>query len=344
MKGRKLHVAIVGAGFAGLSLAWHLLKSDQVSCTLFDESGIGKGASGIASGLLHPFPAAASHYSFMGQEALHESMCLLHEAQKHTLEPIADTTGILKLALTDEEKKHYSALSRRYLGLKWLSSAHQATQGIAVCPALLIEQGITVFSERYVQALWSSCQTKGALLQIEKIHNLNQLSEYDFKVFCHGPSIHTWDPHLNVQLIKGQILVCQAPYPLTQRSLIAKGYIVTTSDPLIYILGSTYERHYTDSGPDESTATKLIFEQCSSYLQCAQDFKVLECRAAIRVSYPKTHLPIIKKYTKDFYAMTAFGSRGLLYHGLLGKQLAESILYEDDRRISREFFLEHGYT
>lgn len=344
MKERKLRIAIIGAGFAGLSLAWHLLKSGKVSCTLFDESGIGKGASGIASGLLHPFPAAASHYSFMGQEAMHESICLLQEAQKHTLEPIADATGILKLALTDEEKKHYAALSRCYLGLKWLSSAHRETQGVALCPALLIEQGITVFSERYIQALWNACQSKGALLKIEKIQNPEQLSEYDIKVFCHGPSIQKWDPHLNVQLIKGQILVCRAPYPLTKRSLIAKGYIVTTSDPLIYILGSTYERYYKENGPDESVARKLILEQCSSYLTCIQDLQILECRAAVRVSYPKTHLPIIKKYKKDLYALTAFGSRGLLYHGLLGKQLAESILYEDDRRISREFFLEQDYT
>lgn len=51
--------AVLGAGFAGVSVAWHLLQHtrscEPVSVDLYDESGIGGGASGVSGGLLHPY-------------------------------------------------------------------------------------------------------------------------------------------------------------------------------------------------------------------------------------------------------------------------------------------------
>jgi glycine/D-amino acid oxidase-like deaminating enzyme len=57
--GRPLRYAVLGAGFAGLSVAWHLLKyspkGSRVRVDIYDESGIGGGASGVSGGLLHPY-------------------------------------------------------------------------------------------------------------------------------------------------------------------------------------------------------------------------------------------------------------------------------------------------
>ena len=336
-----LKVAIVGAGFAGLSLAWHLLSCPEVSCTIFDDKGIGKGASGIASGLLHPFPAAATKYSFMGQEAMHCSIELLKVAQRYSKEKVADFSGILKLACDDEEKKSYSALTRRYEGVRWLETGlmRKEVSFIKPCPALLIENGITVFCEKYLKGLWLACQDKKAELKLQAIQQLSHIDEYDIKVMCSGQFIRVFDPQLKLQCIKGQILTCKAPYPLTSRSIIAKGYIAITSDPFIYQIGSTYEHHYKEEAPSIEIAKKLIFEQCSTYTDIVKELKVLECKAGVRIANPKTHLPIIKKYSSREYAITALGSRGLLYHGLVGKQLAQSILSGEEGRISREFFL-----
>jgi hypothetical protein len=97
---RPLRYAVLGAGFAGLSVTWHLLKvqcstllylSPLVSCCsifwvkrvclqvqkspkekemridIYDEVGIGGGASGISGGLLHPYSpkGKASLFSFL---------------------------------------------------------------------------------------------------------------------------------------------------------------------------------------------------------------------------------------------------------------------------------------
>lgn len=338
-----MKIAIVGAGFAGLSLAWHLLAfSDKTYCTIFDDKGIGKGASGVASGLLHPFPAAATRYSFMGHEAMHHSLKLLAAAQFCNEEKIADFSGILKLALDDEEKISYSTLTTSYERVRWIETEELKKQigFIKPCPALLIENGVTVFCDRYLNALWLACrqfQGERAELKLQSINSFSELEGYDVKILCCGQSIRKIDPQLKLQFVKGQILTCKAPYPLTSRSLIAKGYIAITADPLVYHIGSSYEHHYKEEAPSLEIAKQLILQQCLSYTDIVKDLKICDCRAGIRVSNSKKHLPIIKKYSSTDYAITAFGSRGLLYHGLIGKQLAANILFGE--RISSEFFL-----
>lgn len=53
-------VAVIGGGFAGLAVSWHLLAAAQQQGTpmqlqLFDAVGLGAGGSGAAAGLLHPY-------------------------------------------------------------------------------------------------------------------------------------------------------------------------------------------------------------------------------------------------------------------------------------------------
>lgn len=53
-------VAVVGGGFAGLAVSWHLLEAARAAgqplqLQLFDAYGLGAGGSGAAAGLLHPY-------------------------------------------------------------------------------------------------------------------------------------------------------------------------------------------------------------------------------------------------------------------------------------------------
>ncbi|KAH9293723.1 hypothetical protein KI387_041070, partial [Taxus chinensis] len=62
-KGKIRHVeaeyAVLGGGFAGISVAWHLLqhcsKTSPMCIEIYDEVGLGGGASGVSGGLLHPY-------------------------------------------------------------------------------------------------------------------------------------------------------------------------------------------------------------------------------------------------------------------------------------------------
>ncbi|XP_055960311.1 uncharacterized protein LOC126665552 isoform X2 [Mercurialis annua] len=80
--------AVLGAGFAGLSVAWHLLKNNDKDVNLridiFDEVGIGGGASGVSGGLLHPYSPKAK-LLWRGAECWNECLKLLSIAEKAAL-------------------------------------------------------------------------------------------------------------------------------------------------------------------------------------------------------------------------------------------------------------------
>lgn len=82
---RPLRYAVLGAGFAGLSVAWHLLKhsprDSRVSVDIYDENGVGGGASGVSGGLLHPYSPKVK-LLWRGAEFWKESMDLLRSAEQ----------------------------------------------------------------------------------------------------------------------------------------------------------------------------------------------------------------------------------------------------------------------
>jgi glycine/D-amino acid oxidase-like deaminating enzyme len=53
--------------------------------------------------------------------------------------------------------------------------------------------------------------------------------------------------------------------------------------------------------------------------------EVVDCRAGVRVTNPAHYFPIIEQVDPKTWAVTALGSRGLLYHAYLGKKLKEKL-------------------
>src|SRR5579862_7065479 len=89
-----MRVAIIGAGFSGLSLAWQLIDSGQCTVTLFDQKGIGAGASGIAAGLMHPYPGKEGKRSFLASEGIAATQRLLQIAKRKSTGALANEQGI----------------------------------------------------------------------------------------------------------------------------------------------------------------------------------------------------------------------------------------------------------
>ena len=80
----RLRYAVLGAGFAGLSVAYHLLKhspkDSNLRIDIFDEAGIGGGASGVSGGLLHPYSPKAK-LLWRAAECWDEALRLLSVAE-----------------------------------------------------------------------------------------------------------------------------------------------------------------------------------------------------------------------------------------------------------------------
>lgn len=318
-------IAIVGAGFSGLGAAYHLLKRGGM-VTLFDVKGVGGGASGVASGLLHPYPGESARPSWMGQEGMEETRTLLRLVGNK----VYKESGILKVAVTPKQENAFQKLAKRYEDVEWWDAekCHAFVQGSHFLPGVFVKSGITVHARLYLKGLWGVCETLGATL--EKRHvSLSDLGEFDVVILAAGAGVGAFKTgeNLGLRFNKGQILVCKKPkYFSLESSLIGKGYLAFSENKDKCYVGSTYERDYITKEPCLGTATELIFKQISQFLPSYGSFHVEECRSEMRVVSPHGYHPIAKKVGENLYVMTAMGSRGLLYHALLGKQLAQEIL------------------
>ena len=314
----KKHFAIIGAGFSGLAVAWHLLNSphrESLRVTLFDEKGIGGGASGIAAGLLHPFSGARStlnRFGFEGMKATEELLSAVSEK-----EPLFVRSGILRKATSEIQRENFIKVANEFPFLE-LSSDE-----------LLISSGITVYPATYLAALWKAIQALGADFEKIEISSLESLKAFDACILCVGGGYERFE-ELSPMLLrrtKGQTLDYQwnQELPPLLRPLIAKKYLVMDETQSICIVGSTFERNFSQEEADFETAKKEIAPFAEELFPALKQMPILGCRAGFRVSGP-AHLPVAKHLGGKVWTLTGMGSKGLLYHALFGKQLATELL------------------
>ncbi|MED6137195.1 hypothetical protein PIB30_062791 [Stylosanthes scabra] len=106
---RSLRCAVLGAGFAGLSVVWHLLKHSpkelDLRIDIYDEVGIGGGASGISGGLLHPYSPKVK-LLWEGAQCWKDSIKLLRAAEE------ASVSRDCKIGQADENMKAFVSKKR----------------------------------------------------------------------------------------------------------------------------------------------------------------------------------------------------------------------------------------
>jgi glycine/D-amino acid oxidase-like deaminating enzyme len=317
-------IAIIGAGFSGLALAFHLLKLSKSRVVLFDAGGIGSGASGVASGLLHPYPGEEARLSWRGMEGIAATKTLLRVAEQHTSEPVCKENGIIRYPISVKQKE---ALMKHGEDVEQIGGN-----------ALLIRSGITVHARNYLEGLWAACSQLGAELVQEHIGSLEQLAGYDQIALTAGQGIFSFPEcaPLKLKAVKGQLLKCALPTPL-ERSMIGKGYIALSPSPEHCYVGATYERVFTDNAPCMERAKQELFPKIESFFPAAKELVPLECLAGIRVTNGRGHYtPLVGSLGKGRFVMTAMGSRGLLYHAFLGELLAKAMVSENLDWIPKE--------
>lgn len=290
-----LKVAVVGAGLAGLGAAFHLAQGGA-KVTVFDAQGIGSGASGVCSGLLHPYPGLSARRSQFASEALAASHALIELAEKQAGRELCLRGGILRKAVNPEQ-------------LDRLTSYEDVTPlGEEL---FLIESGMTVYCKEYLEALGSLLQDSGVLLVQQQVEG--PLEGFDRTLLACGYGVREF-AELPVEFLKGQLLCYEGegPYP---KSFISKGYIAKSRAG--FEVGSTYERRFTSDLPCLETAQKLL---------PAQQGVFLGVKAAVRVCPKGSYLPIVERLQDGRFVFTGLGSRGLLYHAFFGKKVAQMIL------------------
>lgn len=305
-----MKIAIIGAGLAGLAAGWYLTKSG-CKITFFEKEGIGRGASGVAAGLVHPYVGQQARLSLFGQQACQASKSLVLEVAPWTILE----EGIVRLSTSSEQ----ATVLRSYRDVRPLGADY-----------FLIESGLTIDTRGYLEALFASTK---ADLCFREVKELDSLSQFDAILVTAGHAAEDLLPEYKSLTVKkkGQILDVRLERPM--RSTISKTYLAKGIEEGLYHWGSTYEREYESELPEKETALSLLEKH---NLPFSSFPTILGCRAAVRLTRKVHYFPIATKVRKNVWWFGALGSRGLLYHAFLGRKIAEAILHNDESGLPKE--------
>ncbi|MCH9625863.1 MAG: tRNA 5-methylaminomethyl-2-thiouridine biosynthesis bifunctional protein MnmC [Chlamydiales bacterium] len=341
-----MRVAILGAGFAGLSVSWFLLHytSGTIKIDLYDPLPIGSGVSGLSSGLLHPYVGKKAKRSWAATRCMNETHRLLTEASQALNHPLILSKGILRPALSSQQIKDFQIVAKENSDTEWWDAQTCLTKipGLHI-PAegggLFIRDGLTVDTQKYLEGLWRACALLGTQHYQTMQVPAEKLMAYDRILVALGPSTKNF-PNLQdlpITPVKGQILELKWPSNLQPppHSLISQKYLVMDREQKKCFVGATYEHDFTSPEPDESIARAQILPKIYEYYPALQGAEILGCYAGFRAK-PKTNLPLVGMLNEKVYFFTGLGSRGLLYHAWVGKHVARALLTGDSKHFPPE--------
>jgi glycine/D-amino acid oxidase-like deaminating enzyme len=329
-----MRIAIIGAGFAGLATAWHLLQFKGTRVDLFDSKGIGEGASGVSAGLLHPYAGLHCRLNPEAREGCQEALELFAVAEKAAGQRVAMQTGMLRLAVTDEAKIDYRNCFELHGDVSWWEAeeCQAKVPGVIGHPGLFIHSAWTVNSLAYLNGLWKACENLGAQFHHRSIIVLSELASYDHVVIAAGAGIKEFPEmeKLPVAYLKGQVLELEWPskMPPLPFPVNAQAYVLMMPGNRSCLLGATFERQFSEEGPDAAKARHELFPKLEPFLPFLLQSKVLDCRSGVRISAP-AHMPLLHRFGSKYWVYTGLGSKGLLYHALYAKKLSSKILTGD---------------
>lgn len=304
-------VAIIGAGYAGLASAYHLLQQG-LQITIFDAGG---GASRVSTGLMYGYPGEHARKSQDADLGIKETIHLLDVASDHLGRPVYQKKGVFRPAMLDKQKESFQKSLLQHAELTWWEEekVEEILPGCNPIPGLYIENAYQVDSKLYLEGLLGYLQKRGVEVQNKRIQSLDELSFFDSILITGTLDFH--NPGCSVT--KGQALLCKYEKPLPY-NISGKGHISFTNG--FCMLGSTYERDYQDERPDLTKAL-LLKEQAALIFPQAKELEVVDSVSAFRIAKRGSYLPLIQRISEKAILFTGLGSRGLLYHALFASQV-----------------------
>lgn len=345
---KQVDYCILGAGLAGISLAYELSK-EGVSVCLIDPNGIASGASGTPLGLVNPATGRYATLSWKAKECYSSILKNLSFIQSHSTTPFFKKTGILRPALDEKiaskMRENFQSTSWPDGWIKWFDERElkKFHPGInCVGGGVWIPIGITVDIPGFLNSFVHFLKTKSVISFFDSEYSLSRKKKYweiNFSdkekinakniIFTTGWSAkeNSFWSDLPIHPVKGQlaILESKSSLPFTH-TVSALGYIASL-DSKKFVVGSTYEHSFKDTHTNKEGLSYLLhrFERVMPDL--AKNSSVISQWSGIRASTPN-RMPIIGSHpTEDnLFLFAGLGSKGLLYSCYLAKRCREYLI------------------
>ncbi|KAG2668367.1 hypothetical protein I3760_15G157500 [Carya illinoinensis] len=384
---RPLRLAVLGAGFAGLSVAWHLLQESpkdlRLRIDIYDEVGIGGGASGVSGGLLHPY-SPKGKLLLWGADCWKECLKLLSIAEaavgQNSYGFIVRRRGILRPAMNMKNLLILNDNAQNCLASCRIETIDKETAQNLVpklCmpfeSAFYMPEAVNIHPQRYLQALFLACENlakelttsgigeKELCLHKKSIHKLLDFEgEYDAVIVCLGAKADLLPElagKLPLRTCRGVVAHMLLPadmgedYPDHSPSILSDAWLAFQGPRSLY-MGSTWEWKSRDSSPnvsdyESSSALEDLIPKASLVYPSIKDWAFSGARAGLRAMPPLTphgSLPLLGcvndvlggNRTCNYWLFGGLGSRGLFYHGWLGKLTAQAVLSSNEELIPYE--------
>lgn len=329
---------IVGGGLAGACAA--LWLSERGSVSVLEAERPAAGASGAAAGLVNPFMGRKAKPAWRFEEALDALHATLDRADAAALfrpgllRPArdaaqAETFRERAAALPDHAAwRSAGALRERYPDL-------DAPHG-----GLWIPGGGALDLSAVVDALLLAAAASGATVRAgarvtgwDEVGDRVVVTTADDEIEAHRALLALGDGFrhfgelraLPLHRIKGQTIRIARPEEIGELPpLSGFGYVVPEEEALV--VGSTYEHDFDDVAPSAAQSRALV-AKAARMVPALAGARVLEARAGVRVTVPRTHspqrLPLLGPLPgrRRVWALAALGSKGLMTAPLLARAL-----------------------
>lgn len=413
--GTPTRVCVVGGGFAGVSLAFHVVEEANargraIDVTLVDAVGVAGGASGVAAGLLHPYTPRGK-VVWEGEAGVREAKRMIDAAQRaeegldvtgvercddadggwrdsvgrntgeRRTERVANAPGIVRPARSAKQGRDFK---RHVEDDDAFARCLTTEETVAMCPglaftddvleeeregddgcagALYIPNGVIVDAPRYLSALWDASvvlASRGAAgtrarLRIAKVERVEDLfEEFDHVALCCGAAVASLVDYekIPIQLQGGHVLELK-PEGLDV-GILGTTYVAPLGTSRAMV-GPTKEYDAApedcfragvvdaDADPRAADARAQLRELGVKAYPPTAHWDVLRVKYGVRANPPRTPrgaLPLAGSVRLDdetsAWFLAGLGARGLVYHGILGRWMANAILDDDVSRIPED--------
>ncbi|MBM3417670.1 MAG: FAD-binding oxidoreductase [Bacteroidetes bacterium] len=331
------NILIIGAGLAGLTLAYRFKKKGH-QVMLLDKGE--NHSSTVAAGMVNPMVFRRMNKSWRVEEFLEEAVLFYRELEDVLGVEFFHPISILRCFSSFQEKKWWIEKAEKKEYEKYLATIDEEQCGLKSLHCEfgigLVKQAFWINAAVFIRAFQQYFMAKKEFTTsdfkcglFDSVTMCYDDEKYDDVIFCVG---HAQDelPYFQptpIQKTKGQVLTIRSEELQTEYSLNRKCYVIPVGNNL-YKVGATYEWHNATLN-----CTAAAQEEIKNKLSCLYqgDYQVIHQEVGIR---PTTidRRPVLGRSHENphIYIFNGLGTKGYMMAPLLSDEMVDFILYNKE--------------